>query len=287
MKIKTTILSIAALLLFSLAGCQKYDDPAPYKLVEMNSNMTIMEFKALHTTGPLIIQRDDIVLGGKVISTDKYGNFYRSFYIQDESGGIEIKIGTTGLYNTYNIGQWVYIKPYDLCLGNYYGMLSIGYRSLNPRYETAYIDVPGIINETIFRGQQSTPVLPVAIFTAYDITTAHYGTLVTIKNAAYMGGSYYLNQVTVAPWDKWAKKPDMISEDDVISEDMDYAYGEQRFQMDDGTTVVVRTSGYSRFADLTVPFQIGEKADLTGILTRYNNVPQLILNTDTDVVPAL
>ena len=279
MKIKTTILSIAALLLFSLTGC--YEDPAPYTPVVMNSNMTIMQFKALYNNEPLIITRKDIVLAGKVISTDQYGNFYRSFFIQDTTangGGIEIKIGLTGLYNTYKIGQVVYINPYDLCLGKYGELENLGYRSTN-QYETGFMDIPAIINNAIFRGVQSTPVLPVDITRASDITEVHYGTWVTLKGATYRGGSYYLNQVTVTPWDKWAKKPDDL--------DNDTAYGEQRFALADGSEVIVRTSGYAKFADTTLPFAVGDKVNITGVLTKYRSNLQLILNTDRDVVPVL
>ena len=281
MKTNTIILSIAALLLFSSTGCQKHEDPAPYVPAKMTANMSIMEFKGLYPGQPYNIPSySDIVLAGKVISTDRHGNFYRSFFIQDTTangGGIEIKLGLTGMYNDYKVGQIVYVKPNGLCLGRYGGLLNIGYRSLNPRYETAFIDVPAIIKATIFRGEQSTPVAPVDIFTAADLTDARYGTWVTLKEARYQGGSYFLNGTTHSPWDKWAKKPDTL--------DDDTAYGEQRFLLADGSTVVVvRSSGYAKFADNVVPFAVNQKVNVTGVLTRYNNIIQLMLNTDADAV---
>ena len=288
MKMKTIILSITALLLFSSMGCQKYEDPAPYTPLEMTANMSIKQFKTLYVDRSVKIPSyDATILVGKVISTDRYGNFYRSFYIQDtvkNGSAIEIKVGLTGMYNDYKIGQMVYVKPAGLCLGRYGGMISLGYPT-SDRYENGYIDIPAIIKRAIFRGIQSTPIAPVNITKASDITENLYGCWVTLKGATYMGGSYYINNTTTDPWDKWAKKPATLGDDT--------AYGEQQFLLADGNTiVVVRTSGYAKFADNKVPFNVGEKANVTGVLTKYINPAgtrttiQLILNTDADVVAA-
>ena len=49
-------------------------------------------------------------------------------------------------------------------------------------------------------------------------------------------------------------------------------------------TVVVRTSGYARFANAILP----EGAfDITGIFTRYNNVWQIILRNTDDLKPVV
>ena len=276
MKVKTIILSITALLLFSFTGCRKYQDPAPYTPAVLTSNMSIKDFKALHKGSPLNIPTfSDIIIAGKVISTDKYGNFYRSFFIQDTTlngGGIEIKAGLTGMYNDYKIGQVVYVKPAGLTLGNYGNMIDLGYRSLNPKYQTAYIDIPAIIQATIFRGVQSTPVAPVSITAVADITDARYGTWVTLQNAEYLGGR---NGLTT-----WAMPPNPALDETAN-------YGEQNFRLaGSNTTVVVRSSGYSKFAGTTVPFTIGQRVNITGVLTRYNNTIQLVLNTDADAVAA-
>lgn len=268
---KTTILSIATLLLFSLTGCEKYNDPAPYTPAVMTATMNIMQFKALYQGTPLVISRTDIVLAGKIVSTDRYGNFYRSFFIQDTTlngGAIEIKVGRTGLYNDYKVGQVIYVNPYGLCLGQYGNLQNLGYRSENPKYETGYIDIPAIINASIFRGVMATPVSPVNITTAADITEPRFGMLVTLKGATYKGGAGGLKT--------WAipANPDTGQEAD---------YGEQNFQLaNSATTVVVRSSGYAKFAGTTVPFAVGQKVDITGVLTKYNATYQLILNTDAD-----
>ena len=66
----------------------------------LTPNITIQDLKALYKSGPVHIEKD-YVIGGQVISSDAAGNVYRSLYLQDETGGIEVKLGLTGLYNDY------------------------------------------------------------------------------------------------------------------------------------------------------------------------------------------
>lgn len=70
---------------------------------------------------------------GKVISSDRQGNIYKSLYIYDGTAGIELKL-YNGLYLDFLLdlaskpikSQWVYVRLDGLYLGNYRMMLSIG-----------------------------------------------------------------------------------------------------------------------------------------------------------------
>lgn len=128
-----------------------------YEPVTMTSNTTILELKAMYNKEPVKIQKD-IVIKGQVVSEDRSGNVYKSLYIQDETGGIELKLGKSGLYNDYKLGQWVYVKCSGLTLGAYNGMLQIGYEDPTGEYETSYLDVQYIIDTHVFRGELGTPV---------------------------------------------------------------------------------------------------------------------------------
>ena len=79
----------------------EYPQPGEYEKVKMTATHTIAELVAMYKVENPMKIKDDIVIAGKVSTSDRTGNFYRSFYIQDETGGIEIKIGKTGLYNDY------------------------------------------------------------------------------------------------------------------------------------------------------------------------------------------
>ena len=52
-------------------------------------------------------------------------------------------------------------------------------------------------------------------------------------------------------------------------------------KMADGTTITMRTSNYATFANEILPVGTG---DITGILTRYNNYVQIVINNPDDLV---
>ena len=68
---------------------------------------------------------------GKVISSDRQGNIYKSLFIYDGTAAIELKL-YSGLYMDFYldledmVSQWVYVRLDGLYLGNYRMMLSIG-----------------------------------------------------------------------------------------------------------------------------------------------------------------
>lgn len=258
------VLLVAFLVAFS--GCTKWNDPEPYTYPEMTPTMTIRQFKALYPGTPLTITDGTIILAGKVNSSDRAGNIYRSIFIEDETGGIEIKVGKTGLYNDYKEGQTIYVKPKYLCLGAYPAgsdYVSIGAVSVESNYETGYIDAQELINRTIIKGPLGAKVTPLEITpeTKSLINTNNVGRLVILKNAVY-------SRPATTGLTTWAIKADT---DKGIEAD----YGSHYFKV--GTTdVQVRTSGYSDFADATVP-TAGATCNITGILTKYRTYYQLTL----------
>ena len=78
----------ASLLLacLALSGCQKFTEPEPYQFADMEPTMTLADFKALYTGSPTEITDASIVLEGKIISSDRSGNVYRTLYIEDSTG---------------------------------------------------------------------------------------------------------------------------------------------------------------------------------------------------------
>ncbi len=267
---KKTIYIVA---LLALAGCSKPETPAhlpPVTIEDLGGvPMTVKELKALYRGSTTVVEAPDAVVSGKVISTDQYGNFYRSFFIQDETSGIEVKVGIrNGIYHTYHVGQTILIKPQHLVLGAYGNMVSLGYVSDDPKYENAWMDAPLVIARSVYRGTLGAPATPAEISAGSQITDDMYGTLVKFTGATYVSG----NMAT------WARPNDPSTPED------DSAYGEQTFTLSDGVQVVVRTSGYAKFAATPVPFSPGATVDLTGVLTKFNATIQLVLNTDADVV---
>ena len=188
-----TIIS-AAVLLFS--GCEEfqpvftgtYADPEYVEPVNMVANTTIAELKDKYVQNgrkPVVIV-DDLIIAGQVTTSDQVGNFYKTFYIQDESAGIEIKVGKNGLYNEYKIGQWVYVKCAGLTVGDYHGMINIGYqKDVDSEYETSYLEHSYLIDNHIFKGPMGEEVLPKEITASELSLTENLGRYVTIRDLTY------------------------------------------------------------------------------------------------------
>lgn len=187
----------------------KYDEPADERIYTdadfaAQTRITIKELKAMYKDGPVKIT-DDLVIKGQVTTSDASGNFYKSFYIQDETGGIEIKVGKNGLYNDYLLGQTVYVDCEDLTLGMYgyksgnyggMGMAQLGFSDPSGSYETSYMEIPLLIDAHVLRGNPSElhPVTPAVITsasqlpnpkTATQATSKLIGSMVTLKGLTY------------------------------------------------------------------------------------------------------
>ena len=260
----------ALVVTFSLllsSGCKKFDEPTPMNPSVMNPTMTLAQFKALYKGTPIEITDENIVLEGKVISTDRTGNVYRSLYIEDQTAGLEIKIGKTGLYNDYKLGQTIYVKPKYLWLGAYGESVQLGAASVEEKYETSYIDAQELINRTIFKGVYGDPLPPYEITSASMVNETMVCRYVRLNNVTYQGGADGLRT--------WAVKQD-------ASLGVEAAYGQQNFQIGN-KQVVVRTSGYAAFADVEVGMEIGQACNITGILTKFYDTYQLLLLQVEDV----
>ena len=178
-----------------------YPDVPPQEVVNIKANTTIAQLCAMYTGKPVEI-RKNVIISGIVSTTDQPGNFYKSLYIQDSTGGIELKIGKNGLYNDYRPGQKLFVRCNGLTLGMYgykdnktyggNGMVSLGYCDPSGSYETSYIENSLIIEDHILKGEIGDPVEPVVI-TESDLpaqfatvaTCKYLGRLVTLKGLTY------------------------------------------------------------------------------------------------------
>lgn len=139
--------------------------------------------------------KEDIAIAGQVTTSDEEGNFYRSFYIQDETSGIEIKIGLTGLYNEYKLGQWVYVKLNGLTLGDYHGSLQVGYEDFTGEYETAYMGVRFLVEAHVLKGEQGQPLSPIEITPSQMTDEELIGKYVVVREVTYTNTLFCLAYV--------------------------------------------------------------------------------------------
>lgn len=301
---------------------------------------------------------EDLWVKGRITTSDRSGNFYKSFYIQDDANGpgIEIKVGRTSLHNDYKVGQTVYIFLDGLAVGEYgfkdgkyggQGTIQIGLKDpKQSKYSTSYIEHQYIIDSHIFRGDISDiqAISPRKISslpgkTDCQATSTSVGALVTISGLKYanesftlvylngnesnedsknrifltkdnadkagapgnwgvttwaMSKSKFLEYLNSGIWDKAhvgggsdnfgeLSKPEIKSQ----LQSNANAYSVSQYFTGAGGTVQIRTSGYSKFADLQIAPEVlkGSKTiTVTGILTMYQGGVQLILRDQDDVV---
>lgn len=209
-----TLLAAAA-----LAGCNPAEEwgpvfglengsmPEEFHPVRKTANISIQDLCKTYTTKYPRAMTGNYIIEGKVISTDQPGNFYKSFYIQDETAGIEIKIGRNSLYSDYHEGQTIYIDCNKLWLGMYgykegdyggQGMVQIGaegifdYEKNEYKYETSYLESPLMIDLHVFQGEMGNPVEPTVVTESQlpgkadnQSTNSNVGKLVTLKGLTY------------------------------------------------------------------------------------------------------
>ena len=209
------IFIMLAVVLF--AGCEefgpvftgKYVEPGDERIYtdadfEGMTRTTIAETKEMYELagGPMTFE-EDFYIKGKVTTSDREGNVYREFYIQDETSGIAIKVGKTGLYNMYKLGQEIFVLCKGLTIGDYEGAKQIGYEDITGEYETAYLYVQTIIDSHVLKGELGDCVEPLdltdhrktPIFNGTSLKKEYVGKLVKIDALKYAEGIFCLMYV--------------------------------------------------------------------------------------------
>lgn len=191
----------------------EYEWPDPYQPTTLVANTTIAQLAALNTTHSSDTTANGVevkgnkVIEGRVSTTDQPGNFYKSLYIQDATGGMEIKIGKNGLYNDFLEGQRVVIDCDGLYIGEYgyksgsnggNGMISLGYTGEGTKYQTSYLEVPLLIYSHIQRGDPDDIQIPDPIVLEENMLPESDATL---ANCPYLGKRVTLRNLTYGWYD--------------------------------------------------------------------------------------
>jgi hypothetical protein len=155
-----------AVLLFSILAFACLDDTTfssptiDCTAPEIVATNMIQQIKQLYQYGSAAPIDDDLIIEGIVISTDEFGNTYKSLTLQDSwedpTAGIKLAIDKTHLYTKYEIGRKVYVKLKGLAIGFMYGSLYIG------KIKNGELDrIPGFdLNDHLVRSCDVTDVIP-------------------------------------------------------------------------------------------------------------------------------
>ena len=120
------LLVITILLL--LQACDKgYDSPTSHG-EELIVTATLPDLRTYYAGRPTRIEKEVIVCG-RVTSSDRAGNFYRSLTIESHDAAAELMVGLDHLHNDYPIGTKLYVRLQGLTVGEQRGVLQIGHEA--------------------------------------------------------------------------------------------------------------------------------------------------------------
>lgn len=285
-KIKFIALAFLALTLGSCMG-DGYADPdltdkvpaAPYgnnSLREKNV-ISIADLKTQFATiinsdnGYKLIEKD-MMIKAVVTGNDVSGNIYNQVSVQDASGAIIIAINGSGLSGYLPVGQEILVNLKGLYIGSYKKLPQIG--GVNTKLSDGSLGM-GKIERAIWNehfkilnpGEADASTVVPEEFDLTKLTDAAYmdanvGKLMTLKKVKFASA----NGTNV-----WA--PD---DSNTSLELIDAETGKKI----SSSNLVVRNSGYSKFANEVVPQGV---FDITGIFTRYNNTWQIVLRSTDDL----
>lgn len=253
--------AVALASLLVLSSCTDHnrpDEPTARVQTDMSTTAThtIAQLKALYSGGATTIS-ENVVVEATMASDDTEGNLYRTAYIQDATGGIELKLSLGNLSTIYPQGSKVLLFAKGMTLGRYGGQINLGYVSQNERYETSFYPEKLVGDVLRFR---STGSAIAQTTTIAGLSTAMQGQLIRLEGVQFRDSD--LGQTFAAPDNRDTQ-----------------GYVERSLVDRTGKSVVVRTSSYAKFAGRQLPTGSGS---VTAILTYFNTTPQLVLLRERD-----
>lgn len=239
---------VALALLVWSCGYNDFDDLKAEHPEPPVISMTISDLKSLYEIGGTTIS-ENIVICGQVISSDSAGNFYKTLMIEDNTSGIELKIGLFDLYASYPEGSVMYVKVKGLTIGRHYDgyVLGIGTPS-GSFYETDFLGTPAIVEKFVTTENMPGP-LPPSEISIPQIDNSLLCSLITIRDVRFL-----------TPTGTFS--------------------GERTLRDRIGNRIKIYTSPYATFANENLP---ATEFSITGVLLKYKDNYQIVIRDLNDI----
>ena len=286
-KIKFIALAFLALTLGSCMG-DGYADPdltekvpaAPYgnnSLKEKNV-ISIADLKTQFATvianSSYKLIEKDMMIKAVVTGNDVSGNIYNQVSVQDASGAIIIAINGSGLSGYLPVGQEILVNLKGLYIGSYKKLPQIG--GVNTKISDGTLSM-GKIERAVWNehfkilnpGEADASTVEPEEFDKTKLTDKAYMEANVCKLMTLKKVKFASNTPPV-----WAPKDTNTS-----LELIDAETGKRI----SSSNLVVRNSGYSKFANEVVPQGV---FDITGIFTRFGDTWQIVLRNTDDLKAA-
>lgn len=245
-----------------ISACVKHEFDQPPVTVDdpaITANATIAQLKAMHTSGNFEKITDDMIIVGVVIADDESGNFYKTIVIQDNSGGMEVKINATDQYVKYPVGRRLFIKCKGLTLGDYNGVVQIGGGTYDNNGSPALGGIEQALLDTYILPGKYNQFVTAKKLNINELTNADVSTLVELSDVEFINadaGKTYSDAVGKTTQNR-------------TIEDCNK------------NLVVLRTSGYASFAGDVTPTGKGK---LTAVYSIFGTTKQVYIRDPRDVV---
>lgn len=217
--------------------------------------VSIAYLKSLHNLSPVTI-KNEMRIEGRVVSSDRSGNFHKTICVEDETGGIAVRLNGTELFKKYKIGAKIRVDCNTLTLGTYGGLPQLGVASGDGKYQTDPIPSNIASSHVYIIGEAVEEPLP-AVLRINQLEPKHISCYIEIRGVQFKDFEEGMT---------WCEPDD---DTDRILVDKD------------GSELIVRTSRYTDYADSELPAGSGL---IRGVMSYFNGKYQLIINSRYEAV---
>ena len=122
------LMRVSVVMAAAVAACGCYDRFGQAAVADdrpENANMTIAAVAALYR-GETTEITENIIIAGRVTSSDRAGNFYRSLMVEQDGAAVELRVALTEMHNIWPAGSGVTVRLRGLALGESMGVRCIG-----------------------------------------------------------------------------------------------------------------------------------------------------------------
>ena len=215
------------------------------------------KLKALHTIGSDATEiTENLVIEGTVVNSDQAGNFFKEIIVEDETGGIIVRVNSANNSAVYPRGSRVLVRLQGLFIGDFNEQYQ-----LNGAPDARIEEV--LVPETVIATGETVELMPTVLTIAELANPAtfnrHKGTLIQLNNVQFIGPD---TSVTFA---------------DAVN-----LFSVNRTLIDcNGDQIIVRSSGFADFAGELTPSGSG---NIIAVLTAFGQTRQLVISDPDDLM---
>ena len=229
------IILVSVLILMFASGCYDRHSYPPESDYVPSANCTAEALRNLCKEGCYTIS-SEMSCVGYVTSSDRAGNFYHTLLIEDETGAVEILIGTHLTASLYPIGTLIELRLEGLAAMLNNGVVQVGLTPQSFDIEPRPMGSKLVINNHLIRCGKVEEVTPLSCSVA-ELNSSLCGRLVTIHSLHH------------TPLEGYEEEQTMV--------------GYHRFTDSEGNAIFTHVSDYADFANGEVPTS---DTSITGIL---------------------